>query len=66
MIKDDKMSETKTKGPETVGCEGKASREEEPAIMTDIRGGEPVQIRTDVECSMIEREQECSEESAEC
>ena len=59
------MSE-KTKEPETIGCEGKALREEEPVIMTDVSREETIRIRTDVECSVAEIEQEHSEESVEC
>ena len=59
-----KMSE-KTKEPETTGCEGKALREEEPVIMTDVSRGEPIKIRADVECSAAEMEQEPGEELVE-
>ena len=58
-IKDDKMEGMKTKEPEAAGCEGKAVRTE------------PIQIRTDVECSIAQVEpgssaQESDNETREC
>ena len=53
------MEKAKTKEPEAAGCEGKAVRTE------------PIQIRTDVECSIAQIEQgssgqESDDETREC